>query len=149
MSAVAVAHGLPARIATVEGKSKSTYGNWLRIQQDVAQDAHIGVVVHKNHARRAVNIGSFVMPNARFTVIEADNPARAGYSPKPTLNDRLSATIYGVYMFGTKPGDTARIQRQDELVQRRVIQVQLVVRQLGKMVANVAGRFRPSDERTL
>ena len=110
MSRVAITHGLDPSKVTLEEDSMSTYANFIKSRKFFDRAQPIGVVAHRDHMDRALEIGSFVLPDAVYVPYYAD---RVDRPTLPNSTDRLAKLLYGIAMVGVLPGDHIRIAKRD------------------------------------
>lgn len=123
MRQVAIHLGAEATKIVTDGDSLSTFGNFVNVatRRLLVPDQRVGLVVHSDHAERALHIGSIVMPHTEFEVILADNEKRQNRNATAGYSDKIAKALYGVAMVGVRKGDLRDIDRRDRAVQTVVV----------------------------
>jgi hypothetical protein len=97
----------------------------------------VGLIVHRDHAERALRIGQKVLPHVTFSPIYADNTNRVNINQASSISDKIAKVMYGIAMAPVRSGNVAAIRRHDRLVQSVVSSVLKLRVQLSSKLSHI------------
>jgi len=99
----------------VQSRSRSTPGGILEAEPYINRKEPLGLVVHYDHAPKALWMAALILPDVKIVPCYADNPDRTQEAVSLVEHDSTDR-MYKLAFMGLRPGNLPAIRRREALV---------------------------------